>query len=835
MADIKISELSQAESLSLSDLMESAIPYNGGFQSRRMTIAQLSNYLENSVLHNALDTTAKNIIGAINEIVLDLANYYTKSETYSKAKIDELIAGVSGLHFLVVQTLPVSDIDPNTIYLVPKQDVGTQDIYDEFIYIVEEAPTPSHWEKIGTTEIDLSDYVTDTELATELLNYVTTSALNTTLQSYATTSAMTTALADKVDKVSGKGLSTEDYTTTEKNKLNGIASGAEVNVQSDWNATSGDAFIKNKPTIPTALADLTDDSTHRVVTDSQITSWDNKSGSDTNVTQTNNSTDTYLPLLLANSTTSPETTTVKKSENLKANPSNGYLDANAIRIHSSVSGSETKFARLYSENTVDRRYKLPVDKANGSVIAIIDDIKDATLSIQLNGSNVDSFSANASSNVTANIKAAVNYELMTEDLNDVKTVGFYVGKKNNTCANKPSGFNQFGLYVIRTATSGTGNYYKQILVRPSGDIWSRVCEDGTWSAWSQDITTDTTYSAGTGIAISSSNEISNSGVRSVTTGTAFGSLSVNTGGTSADASLELTGELQSNEAHDLNDYKTSGIYYFRSDYVTPTNIPAWSNGILFVIASHSNTTTGKVVKQVWMRHGTNNSNDHHTYLRSYNGSSWSDWHRIITQEGGTITGVTTFNRSDGTTSAVGDSSITLGNSTKSGTDGNSRGRIQIYGADNHYINIRAQDTMSNNYGVYLPSARGILALDYVWQESSVSSYWINVKAGSSNATHVVSSKCREFYLQQVWFNNDNNLNLAVDPNQVIVTDFLSGAYNLYLCDNTQRTVHCIFRFVINGNYIDAYIDDCVVNGVDVKNTTGFVAKCTFLEKMLVSP
>mgnify|MGYP006908920357 CR=1 FL=1 len=30
----------------------------------------------------------------------------------------------------------------------------------------------------------------------------------------------------KVDKVSGKGLSTNDYTTTEKNKLAGIASGA---------------------------------------------------------------------------------------------------------------------------------------------------------------------------------------------------------------------------------------------------------------------------------------------------------------------------------------------------------------------------------------------------------------------------------------------------------------------------------------------------------------------------------------------------------------------------------------------------------------------------------
>lgn len=36
----------------------------------------------------------------------------------------------------------------------------------------------------------------------------------------------------------------------EKSKLAGIAAGAEVNVQSDWNATSGDAMILNKPTIP---------------------------------------------------------------------------------------------------------------------------------------------------------------------------------------------------------------------------------------------------------------------------------------------------------------------------------------------------------------------------------------------------------------------------------------------------------------------------------------------------------------------------------------------------------------------------------------------------------
>lgn len=53
----------------------------------------------------------------------------------------------------------------------------------------------------------------------------------------------------KVDKVAGKGLSTNDYTTAEQSKLSGIATGAEVNVNADWDAVSGDAQILNKPTL----------------------------------------------------------------------------------------------------------------------------------------------------------------------------------------------------------------------------------------------------------------------------------------------------------------------------------------------------------------------------------------------------------------------------------------------------------------------------------------------------------------------------------------------------------------------------------------------------------
>lgn len=48
-----------------------------------------------------------------------------------------------------------------------------------------------------------------------------------------------------------------NYTTAEKTKLSGIAPGAEVNVNADWNASTGDALILNKPTLGTAAAQNT--------------------------------------------------------------------------------------------------------------------------------------------------------------------------------------------------------------------------------------------------------------------------------------------------------------------------------------------------------------------------------------------------------------------------------------------------------------------------------------------------------------------------------------------------------------------------------------------------
>lgn len=61
---------------------------------------------------------------------------------------------------------------------------------------------------------------------------------------------------NKVDKIPGKGLSTNDYTDADKNKLDGIEAGAEVNVQANWveTDTTSDSYILNKPTIDTQMS-----------------------------------------------------------------------------------------------------------------------------------------------------------------------------------------------------------------------------------------------------------------------------------------------------------------------------------------------------------------------------------------------------------------------------------------------------------------------------------------------------------------------------------------------------------------------------------------------------
>lgn len=88
--------------------------------------------------------------------------------------------------------------------------------------------------------------------------------------------ATKTEVGNKVDKVSGKGLSTNDYTTTEKNKLSGIATGAQVNVIESIKVNGTAQTITSKAvdiSVPTKLSDLTNDG--NFVTDASYVHTDN--------------------------------------------------------------------------------------------------------------------------------------------------------------------------------------------------------------------------------------------------------------------------------------------------------------------------------------------------------------------------------------------------------------------------------------------------------------------------------------------------------------------------------------------------------------------------------
>lgn len=96
--------------------------------------------------------------------------------------------------FKLVTSLPSSG-ESNKIYIV-KDGSDANDVYQEYYY------TNGAWEKIGTHTVKVD------------------------LTPYAKTADVNVALSKKVDVVSGKGLSTEDFTAALKTKLDGIATGA---------------------------------------------------------------------------------------------------------------------------------------------------------------------------------------------------------------------------------------------------------------------------------------------------------------------------------------------------------------------------------------------------------------------------------------------------------------------------------------------------------------------------------------------------------------------------------------------------------------------------------
>ena len=208
----------------------------------------------------------------------DKDTVYTKEET--DGKISAAIAAADHLSRKIVASTGEIDLEaPDAdkyIYMVPATDSEANDTYDEYM-VIEGA-----LEKVGSWEVDLSNYVTSETLTTELnkkvdkvagsrlmtdaegtklagieagaqVNFIKTvdeaqfaaTGGNLTLLDIAQSkvTGLTAALDKKVDKVDGSRL----ITTEEANKLAGLTltEGNEVTIPAD-NVTGLDALLENK-------------------------------------------------------------------------------------------------------------------------------------------------------------------------------------------------------------------------------------------------------------------------------------------------------------------------------------------------------------------------------------------------------------------------------------------------------------------------------------------------------------------------------------------------------------------------------------------------------------
>ncbi len=177
----------------------------------------------------------KAVLGSVSARVEDIeelipANASTLNQL---ATLDDIGTAATGAFKVVPLANDEPDVsNPSTkiIYLTRDSSLQVTDPYTEWIW---ESGANSAWHIIGETTPDLSDYYTKTEV-------------NNT---FATSAWVETQLDGKVDKVTGMGLSHEDFTSAYKDKIDTIEASAQKNVQSDWSESNSasDSYINHKP------------------------------------------------------------------------------------------------------------------------------------------------------------------------------------------------------------------------------------------------------------------------------------------------------------------------------------------------------------------------------------------------------------------------------------------------------------------------------------------------------------------------------------------------------------------------------------------------------------
>lgn len=180
----------------------------------------------------------------------------------------------------------ISDIERTNYNEVHTNAVRHSDVVDNVTGSGTDVPLSANQGRILKGYIDninsllASDDISLDELQ-EVVDYIKANRDELQSLGISNIAGLQTALDSKVDKIVGKQLSTEDFTTAFKTKLEGVEDGAEVNVQADWNQgiSNSDSFIQNKPTdvtdlslhVATELSDINSSGSGYIITDAERT------------------------------------------------------------------------------------------------------------------------------------------------------------------------------------------------------------------------------------------------------------------------------------------------------------------------------------------------------------------------------------------------------------------------------------------------------------------------------------------------------------------------------------------------------------------------------------
>lgn len=84
-------------------------------------------------------------------------------------KISTAVGKITSFEYKIVDSLPsTSEGKKGVVYLVAHSGSTTNNVYDEYIFLPAEGSTAARYEKIGTTDIDLTPYAKKTEIPTKV-------------------------------------------------------------------------------------------------------------------------------------------------------------------------------------------------------------------------------------------------------------------------------------------------------------------------------------------------------------------------------------------------------------------------------------------------------------------------------------------------------------------------------------------------------------------------------------------------------------------------------------------------------------------------------------------